>query len=47
MTRKQAEDLKDKIKDICEEHCVWIEVTESHKPQLKDINIHVSIKIDK
>lgn len=45
MTRKQAEEFKAYLTNICMEKGLWIDVHEVYKPDLKDIVITVSIKV--
>ena len=46
MNKDEAKQLRDKLVDLCREHCQWAVISEEHKPNLKKITVEVSIKID-
>ena len=47
MTKTEALSLRDRIMKLCRDAGQWVVVSEENKPDLKKVNLEVSIKIDK
>jgi hypothetical protein len=47
MIEKKALDFVEEIKLQCKKNGIWVEVTEKRKPDLEEIAVNFSIKIDK
>jgi hypothetical protein len=46
MTKKEALDILNKLKRLCRGHGIWYSVQKENKPELKNILINISIKVD-
>lgn len=47
MTQDRAIAIKAELLRFCEKNGLWVEVTDTRKPELKDIVIKISVRIDK
>ena len=47
MTDQTAKAIKNQIEQICNENGLWVDITESRKPDLKNITITISIRVKK
>ena len=45
MTLQDAQKIKQAIQELCKKHGLWLDVHETHKPELKDIVVTVSIRV--
>ena len=46
MTRSQALSIKTEFMDLCKKYGLWVKVNEEHKPELKDIILTVSVRVN-
>jgi hypothetical protein len=46
MTLQDAQKIKQAIQELCKKHGLWSTLTEKSKPEVKDIEITVSIRVD-